>query len=272
MKTINFCSEQLLKENDAVLNSAVSKLYQVFLKSSGIGNRVLFEFEECYNNAQLKKPLDAISSLDLQKYIPTAVTSWGTLEDFKYFLPRILELLSLHNNKNEGLTEIDCMTICTKLVYSKWKDWELDEQEALEEYFFALFKQVASSPVYLYHTGDSESEIWRHYTYSTCLFDWLFDFCLTELDIEKFIAYWANAIDLTSVLHLAQSVLCYCIFQNNRVCIKHDRVMVTCEYLSHIEEWLLSEKVNEMLDNGFELTDDPTALLLLIEANNILRG
>jgi hypothetical protein len=40
----------------------------------------------------VRKPLRTIAAPELEHYASKALTTWGTLDDYKYFLPRILEL------------------------------------------------------------------------------------------------------------------------------------------------------------------------------------
>jgi hypothetical protein len=72
-----------------------------------------------------KKKLEDLTTNDLRKYVFKAVTTWGTESDFKYFLPRILELLEEFDDINQ---------IFIKLQGIHWEAWPSQEKEAIVAY------------------------------------------------------------------------------------------------------------------------------------------
>jgi hypothetical protein len=85
------------------------------------------------------KPLHTLTATELSHYAFKALSTWGTLDDFRYFLPRILELTALE--------QLDCDTEVTlgKLGYANWTDWPADEQKAVWEYVAAFWVQSIRS-------------------------------------------------------------------------------------------------------------------------------
>jgi hypothetical protein len=69
----------------------------------------------------------------LHFYAFCAMTTMGDVDDFRHFLPRILELL----NDDEFLLEIDQEVVLSKLSYGKWDMWPVKEQRAVREYLLA---------------------------------------------------------------------------------------------------------------------------------------
>lgn len=72
------------------------------------------------------KPLRALDSEDLEQYAFKALTTWGTVEDYKYFLPRIIEL----SLSGDLLWDIE-MTL-GKLAYGDFASWPPHERQVIE--------------------------------------------------------------------------------------------------------------------------------------------
>jgi hypothetical protein len=81
-----------------------------------------------------QKPLRKLTAKDLEKYAFGALLTWGDVEDFKHFLPRIFELAILHHD-----TFIDPQVICAKLRYGDWRSWPLAEQQSIESFLQVLW-------------------------------------------------------------------------------------------------------------------------------------
>jgi hypothetical protein len=69
----------------------------------------------------------ALAGGDLGRFSAKALTTWGAVEDFKHFLPRLLDF--------------DLDRSLNKLAYADWRQWPQPEQQAVEEYLVALWEQ-----------------------------------------------------------------------------------------------------------------------------------
>ncbi len=78
-------------------------------------------------------PLRDLRFLDLADYSFRAMTTQGSVDDFRYFLPRLLEGIV-----EESYSYFD-QTLFQKLSYAKWKTWPHDEQNAIKGYLKALW-------------------------------------------------------------------------------------------------------------------------------------
>jgi hypothetical protein len=79
------------------------------------------------DQAQLQAhPVRQLQSEHLQEYTWSALTTWGTLRDFKYYLPRILELFTRRT------LSVDDFVVAGKLAYAKWTTWPVQEQAAIQ--------------------------------------------------------------------------------------------------------------------------------------------
>lgn len=72
------------------------------------------------------KPLRTITSPELEHYAFKALSTWGTLKDYKYFLPRILELT------DDQSLRCDTEITLRKLAYGDFANWPADERSAIQ--------------------------------------------------------------------------------------------------------------------------------------------
>lgn len=115
----------------------IESLYQVF---SSYGRPAKLEGCPCCTSSEeaeplVRKPLRAISAPELEHYSFKALSTWGMLSDYKYFLPRILELTA------ETSLICDTEIIFHKLSYGGFKDWPANEQQAVSDFIFALWRE-----------------------------------------------------------------------------------------------------------------------------------
>ncbi len=112
------------------------------------------------------QPLQRMTAEDLRRYATKALTTWGTENDFKHFLPRLFELVI----EEEGIAyEIDLAILFGKLKYAHWNTWPSQEHAAVRDYLEALWLFVLSVPMeavtideYLCAIGQAEEEL-SHY-------------------------------------------------------------------------------------------------------------
>ena len=81
----------------------------------------------------VRTPLRRIPAPDLEHYAFKALSTWGTLDDYKYFIPRILELTE------DGSLLCDTEITLGKLPYGNFRDWPSDEQEAIRDVITAVW-------------------------------------------------------------------------------------------------------------------------------------
>lgn len=110
------------------MNDAIEQVYSAF--SAYPHPRALDGCPCCTSPEMAKplvtKPLRSLGAEDLEQYAFKALTTWGTLGDYKYFLPRIIEL----SMSGDLLWDIE-MTL-GKLAYGGFASWPLHERQAVE--------------------------------------------------------------------------------------------------------------------------------------------
>ena len=79
-------------------------------------------------NQLTSKPLRLLDASDVEEYASAALTTVGTVEDYKHFLPRLLELAM-----ESGVVEPQMIAL--KLEMAEWRSWPKNEQRVLEEIF-----------------------------------------------------------------------------------------------------------------------------------------
>ncbi len=84
-------------------------------------------------------PLRDLRFADLEDYSSSAMTTQGTVDDFRYLLPRLFQ----------GIVEEEYgynpESLFGKLVYAKWFSWPQDEVAAVCTYFRAFWQTALSS-------------------------------------------------------------------------------------------------------------------------------
>lgn len=94
------------------------------------------------------KPLRRLGSEELSRYVFKAMTTWGTEDDFKYYLPRIFELYI------SGWDNTDTFLVLDKLLYGQWQKWPEEEQEAIRDYILNWWRGFAHTFSFLPKTID----------------------------------------------------------------------------------------------------------------------
>jgi len=88
------------------------------------------------------KQLRELEDEDISRYAFKAMTTWGDVNDFKYYLPRIFELAATRK------LIVDTFVILGKLDYGNWKEWEIDEQNSILQFLKAWWKYDINNASY----------------------------------------------------------------------------------------------------------------------------
>ncbi|WP_052695446.1 hypothetical protein [Hymenobacter sp. AT01-02] len=79
-------------------------------------------------------PLRQLSEEQLRRYAFKAMTTWGSAEDFRYFLPRLLHLAS------QPASKIDKEVFFGKIGLAGWATWPPPNQEAVRTFLLAWWQ------------------------------------------------------------------------------------------------------------------------------------
>jgi len=86
-------------------------------------------------------PLRELTEEQLDTYTWKAMTTWGEVDDFKHFLPRIFELTAMSDFTAD-------LTVFSKLKYAEWDKWAAEEKETVVSFLVALWHYNTISKVY----------------------------------------------------------------------------------------------------------------------------
>ncbi len=126
---------------------AVKQLYKVFKRyrfTDMEGDPAFPGF--CDPAPLLAEPLGVLPREAFETFAWKAVTTWGTADDLRHFLPRMLELLAEEGDAHP----LETWALFGKIAYAKWRTWPKEEQSAIENYvefrWFELLHQPVSIP------------------------------------------------------------------------------------------------------------------------------
>jgi hypothetical protein len=139
---------QTMLATDAI-ESAVERLYSVFASySANLADRSPHAGITEADAAKLQsRPLRELAVSDLDRYMRSALTTWGGVSEFKHFLPRIFELVVRRP------TAIDPL-VFEKLDAAEWRSWPREEQDAVEIYLAALWRWALALSPDVVNAGD----------------------------------------------------------------------------------------------------------------------
>lgn len=138
----------------------------------------------------LATPLRMLTAEQLSQFSLKAMTTWGMEQDFKHFLPRLLELAFLDPSELDWLE-----TLFGKLTLAKWQEWPTAERQVIEDYLAELWMATLAKPR-VYECDDSADSV-------------LCAIGRTEIDLQPFLARWRDDRSQAALDHL-------CVFiQNN---------------------------------------------------------
>ncbi|WP_299434276.1 hypothetical protein [uncultured Aquimarina sp.] len=125
------------------LKEIIDQLYTVFGKYSiEVAKLRDYSCPCCVTDNEIKvitkKPIKELSAEDLGHFIRSAISTFGSIEDYKHFLPRILELMTLESSSDI----IDDFTCFEKLNYAEWETWPENEIQIIENFFTELWNTI----------------------------------------------------------------------------------------------------------------------------------
>lgn len=217
------------------LKNAIDNLYAIFSIYPGnpkMQASPLYSEVDEWNRLLFSKPLRKLSSDDLSNFIFKAISTWGELTDLKHFLPRILELTA------SGDAPFDTDAVYHKLRYADWKSWELNEQNAINDFNLALweslFSDEAAQPVHTFQE-----------VFTSLL--------LIHPDIRQLLDIWMKNDSVNSITNLTD----YFFFHDNISLLSRDNSGIDSHVTDILKQWIISDDMLIKLSNSFFLFEDP---------------
>jgi hypothetical protein len=122
---------------------------------------------------------------DLGRYAAKALTTWGDEEDFRYFLPRLLDCA-----QSGAFVYPDPQIVFGKLPVAGWQDWAAGERSAIEALLTAWWNDTLAR-----HPAEPAVG-----TVLCCL-------GATGVDLDPFLDRWGRLTSAEEVRHLHSFVL-----------------------------------------------------------------
>ncbi|MEM6328768.1 MAG: hypothetical protein AAF790_00810 [Planctomycetota bacterium] len=166
----------IVEERRRELDAAIDSLYTVFREykfTDVIGDPAFPGF--CDPATLRAAPLRELPATAFGRLAEKSMTTWGTVDDFRHFLPRLLELVvdewsvpgTVDPLQKLGLDGLSPDIVFYKLRYGGYSTWKRREVEAIDTYLTRLWAWVLANP------ADTSSEFWSSYNPSV----WLHDMC-----------------------------------------------------------------------------------------------
>jgi len=183
---------------------------------------------ETWNRNLFSKPLKELTADDLSRFTGKAMTTWGDVDDYKHFLPRIFELTG------ELDTPYEIWIAFEKLNYGNWNTWEESERNTIHEYMLELWGSLLNN--------DTEKAEWVFMEYFSSIANFYPNF-------SRLLEIWENNSSKASIKHLANLIF------NERVKIFDKGVIdgfhKRNENIKELVTWLLSAKTLLRLEQAF---------------------
>jgi len=119
---------------DRLLGLAVERAYIAFARNR-LGRTMVVRRGDVSpaDVTALSGPIRRVTAAAIDRWLPHAVTTWGTAEDLRALLPRVFELLTA------GLLDTPPELLFAKLRHADAPGWPSDEQAALEDIVSTLW-------------------------------------------------------------------------------------------------------------------------------------
>jgi hypothetical protein len=119
---------------DRVLGLAIQRSYEVFARNR-VGPSMVVRRADITPDevAALAGPVRSVSAAAIDRWLPHAVTTWGTAEDLRALLPRVFEVLTA------GLLATAPEVAFGKVRQAEWGEWPVDEVRAVDDIVDALW-------------------------------------------------------------------------------------------------------------------------------------
>jgi hypothetical protein len=178
-------------------------------------------------------PLADLTDEAIDPYSSWAITTVGSAQDYKYFLPRILALAV----SGTGSVGADPPVIAGRLKMSQWESWPAAQRDAVLNLFETAFHSSLAGE------GDGWMDIEN----------WLCGLAHLDGPLEPFLLAWAEAASAEAGLQLSRFVQ-----GNAKRLVKGDGIAsgfwddVDIAVRQRVSAWLLSEQVRQRLEVALE--------------------
>ena len=213
------------------LKISIEKLYDIFAKYQGLSKlegSPLYDDIETWNIKLRSKKLRELTDEDLSLFVGKVILTWGDENDYRFFLPRILELTA------ELKTPYDIWTLYSRLEDANWKTWNADEQTVINDFTIELWNNLL--------TDNSEKAEWefKDYFHSIAYF---------YPDFSEILKVWQTNDSYASIKHLTNYIFeeRQHLFDNNYI----DSIEKNTKNIEQFKTWLTSDNILKKIEKAF---------------------
>lgn len=213
------------------LKISIEKLYDIFAKYQGLSKlegSPLYDDLETWNKLLRNKKLKELTGEDLSLFAGKIILTWGDENDYRYYLPRILELTA------ELKTPYDIWTLYSRLEDANWKTWNAEEQTAINDFTIELWNNLLND--------NSEKAEWefKDYFHSIAYF---------YPDFTEILKFWETNNSFSSVKHLTNYIFeeRQHLFDNNYL----NSIEKNTKNIEQFKTWLTSDNIIKKIEKAF---------------------
>lgn len=199
----------------AFLSEAISNLYVAFSRYSSWSKTP--NYGTPGPEAMYSKKMTELSADDLSEYSYSALYTWGDLDDFRHFLPRLLELCLDRNG-------VSAPIVLRKLRYANWQNWPNIEQDALTSFLEAWWNATLCS-----------------YPCSWSIHDVLEALASVYLDLQPYFSEWSNLTNREAYRH----------FIDSNSLLETRSSWMSEDQSAQATKWLFSNQTLQWLEDGY---------------------
>ncbi len=213
------------------LKISIEKLYDIFAKYQGLSKlegSPLYDDLETWNKQLRSKKLRELTDHDLSLFAGKVILTWGDQNDYRFYLPRILELTA------ELKTPYDIWTLYSRLEDANWKTWNADEQLAIKDFTIELWNNLLAD-----ESEKAEYEF-KDYFHAIAYF---------YPDFSEILKVWETNNSFASIKHLTNYIFAerQHIFDNNYI----DSIEKNTKNIGQFKTWLTSDNILNKIEKAF---------------------
>jgi hypothetical protein len=214
------------------LKISIDRLYDTFAKYQGLskleGSPLYEDHIESWRSVLRCKKLKELTEEDLSLFAGKVILTWGDENDYKFYLPRILELTA------DLKTPYDIWTLYSRLEDANWKTWNEDEQTAINDFTIELWSNLLND-----NSEKAEREFKDYFHAISYFFP----------DFSEILRVWETSNSFASIKHLTNYIFeeRQHLFDNNYI----DSIVKNTRSIEQFKTWLTSDKILNKIEKAF---------------------
>jgi len=213
------------------LKISIEKLYDTFAKYQGLSKlegSPLYRDLGTWKKELRSKKLRELTDEDLSRFAGKIILTWGDENDYRCYLPRILELTA------ELKTPYDIWTLYSRLEDANWKTWAIEEQTAINNFTLELWNNLLND-----NSEIAESEF----------IDYFHTIANFYPDFSQVLKVWETNDSFAAVKHLTNYIIekQQYLFDNKYIYY----IVVNIKHIEQFTTWLTSDKIIEKIEKAF---------------------